>query len=69
MNLLTGCLIPVDGVLVYGDKVKCDESSAAGESSTQSGIFHNTPADEVFHAGQNQHKIMHFGWAERGVPS
>lgn len=46
MHLEPGDLIPVDGIFVDGHNVKCDESSATGESD----IIRKTSADEVYHA-------------------
>ncbi|KIV88341.1 calcium-translocating P-type ATPase, PMCA-type [Exophiala mesophila] len=46
MHLEPGDLIPVDGVFIDGHNVKCDESSATGESD----IIRKTRADEVYHA-------------------
>ncbi|OAP54446.1 calcium-translocating P-type ATPase, PMCA-type [Fonsecaea erecta] len=46
MHLEPGDLIPVDGVFIEGHNVRCDESSATGESD----IIRKTPADEVYHA-------------------
>ncbi|KAK3381554.1 hypothetical protein B0H63DRAFT_524263 [Podospora didyma] len=44
-----GDLIPVDGVLIEGYNVKCDESQATGESD----IIRKRPADEVYAAIEN----------------
>ncbi|KAK3314088.1 hypothetical protein B0H66DRAFT_371380 [Apodospora peruviana] len=46
MHLFAGDLVPVDGVFITGHGVKCDESSATGESD----LLKKTPADEVFAA-------------------
>lgn len=46
VHLEPGDLIPVDGVLIQGFNVKCDESQATGESD----IIRKRPADEVFAA-------------------
>ncbi len=54
-----GDLIPVDGVFIEGHNVKCDESSATGESD----LLKKTPADEVFRAmeaGENLKKMDPF---------
>lgn len=32
MHLATGDIVPVDGIFIQGSAVKCDESSATGES-------------------------------------
>ncbi|KAJ5291283.1 ATPase P-type K/Mg/Cd/Cu/Zn/Na/Ca/Na/H-transporter [Penicillium angulare] len=46
MHLEPGDMIPVDGILIAGHGVKCDESSATGESD----IMRKTPGDEVYRA-------------------
>lgn len=46
MHLNTGDLIPVDGVFITGHGVKCDESSATGESD----LLKKVPADDVYAA-------------------
>ena len=46
MHLEPGDLIPVDGIFIDGHNVRCDESSATGESD----IIRKTPGDEVYHA-------------------
>ncbi|KAK1782143.1 hypothetical protein QBC45DRAFT_6482 [Copromyces sp. CBS 386.78] len=46
MHLFAGDLIPVDGIFINGHGVKCDESSATGESD----LLKKTSADEVFAA-------------------
>ncbi|KAL8308822.1 hypothetical protein RB593_006906 [Gaeumannomyces tritici] len=46
MHLSTGDMVPVDGVFIDGHGVKCDESSATGESD----LLRKTAADEVFAA-------------------
>lgn len=43
VNLEPGDLIPVDGIFIQGHDVKCDESSATGESDA----LKKTPGDEV----------------------
>lgn len=43
MHLETGDVIPVDGIFIQGNAVKCDESSATGESD----LLRKTPAAEV----------------------
>jgi len=53
MHLEPGDLIPVDGIFIEGHNVKCDESSATGESD----IIRKTPADEVFHAIENHQNL------------
>ncbi|KAJ5883723.1 Calcium-transporting ATPase 2 [Penicillium subrubescens] len=46
MHLEPGDLVPVDGILIAGHDVKCDESSATGESD----LLRKTPGDEVYRA-------------------
>ncbi|KAI1811921.1 putative calcium P-type ATPase [Poronia punctata] len=59
VHLEPGDLLPVDGVLIQGYNVKCDESQATGESN----IIHKRPADEVFAAierGEDTKKLDPF---------
>ena len=54
-----GDILPVDGVFIAGHSVRCDESSATGESD----IIKKTPADEVYRAmeaNQNLKKMDPF---------
>ncbi|KAH6844563.1 hypothetical protein B0I37DRAFT_310916 [Chaetomium sp. MPI-CAGE-AT-0009] len=44
MHLFAGDLVPVDGIFINGHGVKCDESSATGESD----LLKKVGADEVF---------------------
>lgn len=44
INLEPGDLIPVDGIFIQGHDVKCDESSATGESDA----LKKTPGDQVY---------------------
>ncbi|KAK3983866.1 hypothetical protein QBC44DRAFT_337981 [Cladorrhinum sp. PSN332] len=44
MHLFAGDMVPVDGIFIGGHGVKCDESSATGESD----LLKKTAADEVF---------------------
>lgn len=44
MHLFAGDMVPVDGVFISGHGVKCDESSATGESD----LLKKVGADEVF---------------------
>lgn len=44
MHLEPGDLVPVDGVFISGHNVKCDESSATGESD----VLRKTAASEVY---------------------
>lgn len=53
VHLEPGDLIPVDGVLIEGFNVKCDESQATGESD----IIRKRPADEVFAAIENRESL------------
>jgi Ca2+-transporting ATPase len=46
VNLEPGDLIPVDGILIQGHGIKCDESSATGESD----LLKKTAGDEAFRA-------------------
>ncbi|CAM1507174.1 Fc.00g068150.m01.CDS01 [Cosmosporella sp. VM-42] len=48
MHLATGDIVPVDGIFINGSAVKCDESSATGESD----LLKKTPAAEVYQALQ-----------------
>jgi Ca2+-transporting ATPase len=53
MHLEPGDLIPVDGVFIDGHNVRCDESSATGESD----IIRKTAADDVYHAIENHQSL------------
>ncbi|KAJ5519749.1 ATPase P-type K/Mg/Cd/Cu/Zn/Na/Ca/Na/H-transporter [Penicillium fimorum] len=44
MLLEPGDMVPVDGILIEGHDLKCDESSATGESD----VLRKTPGDEVY---------------------
>lgn len=46
MHLEPGDLIPVDGIFISGHNVKCDESSATGESD----LLHKTSGNDVYRA-------------------
>ncbi|KAF3043840.1 hypothetical protein E8E11_005441 [Didymella keratinophila] len=46
VNLEPGDMIPVDGILIHGHGIKCDESSATGETD----LLKKTPGDEAFRA-------------------
>lgn len=48
MHIATGDIVPVDGIFIDGSGVKCDESSATGESD----LLKKTPAADVFQAIQ-----------------
>ncbi|KAI1373569.1 calcium-translocating P-type ATPase [Hypoxylon crocopeplum] len=49
VHLEPGDLIPVDGILIQGFNVKCDESQATGESD----VIRKKPADDVLAAIEN----------------
>lgn len=49
IHLEPGDLVPVDGILIEGFNVKCDESQTTGESD----IIRKRPADEVYEAIEN----------------
>lgn len=49
LHLEPGDMIPVDGILIEGFNVKCDESQATGESD----VIRKRPADEVMAAIDN----------------
>ncbi|KAJ5904063.1 ATPase P-type K/Mg/Cd/Cu/Zn/Na/Ca/Na/H-transporter [Penicillium tannophilum] len=53
MHLEPGDMVPVDGILIAGHDVKCDESSATGESD----ILRKTPGDEVYRAIENHEDL------------
>ena len=53
MHLEPGDLIPVDGVFIAGYGVKCDESSATGESH----LIKKTPADDVLRAIETHENV------------
>lgn len=46
VTLEPGDMIPVDGILIQGHGIKCDESSATGESD----LLKKTPGDDAFRA-------------------
>lgn len=48
MHLFAGDMVPVDGIFIEGHGVKCDESSATGESD----LLKKVGSDEVFSALQ-----------------
>ncbi|SPN97131.1 probable NCA-3 calcium P-type ATPase NCA-3 (Ca2+-transporting ATPase) [Cephalotrichum gorgonifer] len=48
MHLETGDVIPVDGIFIDGHGIKCDESSATGESD----LLKKVPADQVYQSLQ-----------------
>ncbi|KAH6647576.1 hypothetical protein BKA67DRAFT_662354 [Truncatella angustata] len=49
LHLEPGDLLPVDGILIQGYDVKCDESQATGESD----VIRKMPGDEVLEAIEN----------------
>lgn len=53
IHLEPGDLVPVDGVLIEGFNVKCDESQATGESD----VIRKRAADEVYEAIQNHESL------------
>lgn len=53
LHLEPGDMIPVDGVLIEGFNVKCDESHATGESD----VLKKRSADEVFAAIENNEDV------------
>jgi len=53
LQLEPGDMIPVDGVLIEGFNVRCDESQATGESD----IIKKKPGDEVFAAIENHEDV------------
>ena len=48
-----GDMVPVDGIFIEGHGVKCDESSATGESD----LLKKYPAEEVFRALENRENV------------
>ncbi|EAS31446.3 calcium-translocating P-type ATPase, PMCA-type [Coccidioides immitis RS] len=53
MHLEPGDLVPVDGIFIEGHNVKCDESSATGESD----LLRKVPGDEVYRAIDNHESL------------
>lgn len=53
MHLEPGDLVPVDGVFISGHNVKCDESSATGESD----LLRKLPANEVYRAIEQHENV------------
>ncbi|CAK7232720.1 plasma membrane calcium [Sporothrix bragantina] len=53
VHLETGDMIPVDGILIEGHNIKCDESQATGESD----LIRKRPADDVFAAIENHESL------------
>lgn len=54
MHLEPGDMIPVDGIFITGHNVKCDESSATGESD----LLRKQPGNEVFQAIRSHQNIV-----------
>lgn len=48
-----GDMVPVDGIFIEGHGVKCDESSATGESD----LLKKHPAEDVFRAMENHESV------------
>lgn len=53
LHLETGDIVPVDGIFIDGHAVKCDESSATGESD----LMRKTPAAQVQTVLQKAHPM------------
>jgi Ca2+-transporting ATPase len=53
VKLEAGDMIPVDGILIQGHGIKCDESSATGESD----LLKKTTGDEAFRAIENHQDL------------
>ena len=53
MHLEPGDMIPVDGIFISGHNLKCDESSATGESD----ILKKHPGDEAYAAIEAHHNL------------
>ena len=53
MHLEPGDMIPVDGIFILGHNLKCDESSATGESD----ILKKHPGDEAYAAIEAHHNL------------
>jgi Ca2+-transporting ATPase len=53
LQLEPGDMVPVDGILIQGHGVKCDESSATGESD----LLKKAPGDDVFRAIENHESL------------
>lgn len=54
MHLEPGDMIPVDGIFISGHNVKCDESSATGESD----LLRKSSGDDVYDAIQNCQSVV-----------
>ncbi|KAF2645365.1 calcium transporting P-type ATPase-like protein [Massarina eburnea CBS 473.64] len=53
LNLEPGDMVPVDGILIQGHGLKCDESSATGESD----LLKKTSAEDAFRAIENHESL------------
>ena len=53
MHLEPGDMIPVDGIFISGHNLKCDESSATGESD----LLRKQSGDEVYAAIESHHSL------------
>jgi Ca2+-transporting ATPase len=53
VKLEPGDMVPVDGILIEGHGIKCDESSATGESD----LLKKTAGEEVFRAMENHEPL------------
>ncbi|KAK4693681.1 hypothetical protein P7C71_g3764, partial [Lecanoromycetidae sp. Uapishka_2] len=53
MHLEPGDMIPVDGIFISGHNVKCDESSATGESD----LIRKTPGDDAYIAIESHQSL------------
>ncbi|KAH7312331.1 hypothetical protein B0I35DRAFT_480794 [Stachybotrys elegans] len=53
IHLEPGDMVPVDGILIEGFHVKCDESQTTGESD----VIRKRPADEVYAAIENHDEL------------
>jgi Ca2+-transporting ATPase len=53
VQLEPGDMVPVDGILIQGHGIKCDESSATGESD----LLKKAPGDDVFRAIENHESL------------
>ena len=53
MHLEPGDMIPVDGIFISGHNLKCDESSATGESD----LLRKTPGDETYGAIESHNSL------------
>ena len=55
MHLEPGDMVPVDGIFISGHNVKCDESSATGESD----LLKKHPGDQVYSAMEAHQSVSH----------